>query len=95
MLNGKPVTLGQFIPETFNKYINNTGLVSIPENDDLKETYEMMILDLQGASYKLYDPEIVTSALRDDEGDEIFLCREYVLGSNKWFPEEPQMLPLL
>ena len=76
MLNGKPVTVEQFIPGTFNKYINNTGLVSIPENDDLKETYdkaecfshfsyyrEMMILDLQGAGYKLYEPEIAASTL--------------------------------
>ena len=100
VLNGKPVTVEQFIPGTFNKYIKNTGLVSIPENDDLKETYdkaecfshfsysetnrETMILDLQGARYKLYGPEIATSTLRDDDGDEfIFLYREYVLESNK------------
>ena len=39
-LNGQPVTVEQFIEGIFRKYINNTGLVSIPESEDVKEVYD-------------------------------------------------------
>ena len=33
---------------------------------------EMMLLDLQGSGYSLYDPEIATSDLFDDDGEAYF-----------------------
>ena len=88
ILEGEPVTVEQFIEGAFRKYINNTGLVSIPESEDVKEIYdkaecfshfsysetrrEMMILDIQGAGYELCDPEIATTSLTDDDGGDEF-----------------------
>ena len=39
-LNGQPVTVEQCIEGIFRKYINNTGLVSIPESEDVREVYD-------------------------------------------------------
>ena len=35
---------------------------------------ELMLLDLQGVGNRLYDPEIATSTLIDDNDNETFFC---------------------
>ena len=34
----------------------------------------MMLLDLQGSMYELYDPEIATTILQEEEGGETNFC---------------------
>ena len=68
-----PVTVEQFIPGNFCKYINNNGQIaeSTEEQQDLLQKAEyfvrfsfvysnnqLMVLDLQGVGYQLFDPEI-------------------------------------
>ena len=81
----KCVTLEEFIEGEFVKYINNTGEVCVSDDNMLgqkaqclshfsyeKSNGELMILDLQGSSHILFDPEIATSDLKKDE--EILFC---------------------
>lgn len=35
---------------------------------------KLMLLDIQGSKYNLYDPEIATDNLMDDESDELYFC---------------------
>ena len=88
-----PVTIEKYVPGNFTKYINNTGECGRPHNSDDNEIYqkaeslshfsyhesvnELMLLDLQGCCYQLYDPEIATTTLTDvDDTDnkETFFC---------------------
>ena len=86
----KPVTVEMFVPGNCIKYINNDGNVMTPSSDELTEliekaetfshfTYhvtkeEMIVLDIQGHNYKLYDPEIATATLSDEVDEEFFFC---------------------
>lgn len=90
-LNGKPVSVEDFVPGKFAKYVNNNGkCVAAPESSssESKEIYakaqclvhysysttqqKMMLTDIQGSKYSLYDPEISTQNFMDD--DELYFC---------------------
>lgn len=92
--NGQPITIEQYVDGTFYKYVNNDGNCTIPHSDKMTVIFEkaqclvhysfikfqknLMLLDLQGSGYMLYDPEIATSQLvKPDEVvgvDEIYFC---------------------
>lgn len=88
--NGNPATIEEFVEGKFQKYINNTGKVSKPDNstdEDLLEKAEclvhfsydssnkkLMVLDLQGSNYNLYDPEIATEDLMNADSSEEYFC---------------------
>ena len=80
MSDGDYVTIEEFIDGVFVKYINNNGDICT-EDDVLCDkaqcfahfTYEkskgkLMVLDVQGAGLNLYDPEIASAELTDDDG---------------------------
>eukprot|EP00795_Rhopilema_esculentum_P004082 gene4082-20262_t len=92
-IEGNPVTVEEFIPGKFQKYINNTGQIRKPELAEdriliekaeclVHYTYvhtkkELMVLDLQGVDYVLCDPEIATATLHED-GELIFCAGNLV-----------------
>ena len=68
----------------FDKYINNDGKLCygghkiISEKAEClahysyeKSNHELMLLDIQGCGYGLFDPEIASAKLVDDEDNEI------------------------
>lgn len=76
-----PVTVEEYIPGTFEKYINNNGLISkAPLKSDeviqkascfahfsyVHTNMQMMVLDLQGVAYTFCDPEIASARLLED-----------------------------
>ena len=86
-----PVTVKEFIEGEFVKYINNNGAISSPVLEEEKSIYakaetlvhysyklsegKFMLLDIQGSSFNLYDPEIATFELQDEsENKEIYFC---------------------
>ena len=77
--DGEYVTIKEFIDGDFTKYLNNTGLVCGKRStDECKEAeclahylYEkssekLMLLDIQGRMYALFDPEIASATLLID-----------------------------
>ena len=92
--NGQPITIEQYVNGTFYKYVNNDGNCIDPHSNEMKVVYEkaqclvhysfikfqknLMLLDLQGSNYMLYDPEIATLQLvkpHEVAGvDEIYFC---------------------
>ena len=74
--NECPVTVEEYVPGVFSKYINNDGDIIEPDDIESDEIFQkaqclvhftymysekrLMVLDIQGSGYKLYDPEIVT-----------------------------------
>ena len=80
-----PVTIEEYIPGTFTKYLNNNGLVIEAISEDHKiivakaECFvhysfeatkdQIMVLDIQGVRYNLCDPEIASTVLLEDEGE--------------------------
>ena len=89
-LGNEPVTIEIYIEGEFHKYVNNDGKCVNANEANMVEVYakaesfslfsyvesnkELMLLDLQGAGYRLYDPEIATSTLIDDNDNETFFC---------------------
>ena len=91
-LDDQNVTVEEFVPGTFQKYVNNDGKSVVPTESDNEVIYEkaqclchfsyvytdkkLMLLDLQGAKYHLYDSEIATASLCgiSDEPTEIYFC---------------------
>ena len=79
-LNGEFVTLENYLNGTFQNYIKNTGDIfgdrrelSMKAEAFVHYSYvasakQLMILDIQGVNYSLWDPEIASSTLlaRDD-----------------------------
>ena len=77
---GEYVTVEEYINGTFVKYINNNGVLCL--TDDMvcdkaqcfahftfeKSEGRLIVLDIQGAEYNLYDPEIASSQLLNDDG---------------------------
>eukprot|EP00794_Sanderia_malayensis_P002326 gene2326-2678_t len=68
------VTIKKFIPGVFTKYINNTGMVCGDPNDAIcqkaerlvhyfyhKSKKKLMLMDIQGNGFNLFDPEIGSS----------------------------------
>ena len=88
LMNDTPVTVEEFIPGQFFKYINNTGNIIVSqEHKTIIEkaecfvhfSYEstsnqLMVLDLQGVGFQLFDPEIATGVLIEDGENEINFC---------------------
>ena len=95
--DGNHITVEEFVPGTFHKYVNNDGFCVQSQDSNYNEIYEkaqclshfsyvytdtkLMVLDLQGAKYELYDPEIATSKLfvdedssKDTPSQETFFC---------------------
>ena len=35
---------------------------------------KLILLDIQGMGYQLFDPEIATTEVQDDEDDEVYFC---------------------
>ena len=81
MQDNKWVTVEEFIEGTFTKYLNNNGMLcgdgsTIEEKCENLAHFsyehsnnELIIVDMQGSGYSLFDPEIATKNLQD--GDEI------------------------
>ena len=75
----QPVTIEEFVQGEFHKYVNNNGFHIPSTSVEFDEVYEkaqglvhhsyqisekkLMLLDVQGSFFKLYDPEIATTDL--------------------------------
>ena len=82
------VTVEEYVEGTFMKYINNDGIPCIERADDVSKkaeclahfSYEksdkkLMVLDIQGNDHTLYDTEIASSQLFEEDGDsEMLFC---------------------
>ena len=78
-----------FVPGKFQKYVNNDGICYASVTEDHQEVYakaeclvhfsytfsekKMLLVDLHGSMFKLYDPEIATSEFTSDT-DESYFC---------------------
>lgn len=81
---GEFVTVEEFVPGNFVKYVNNDGLIcskdsdmrqkaeSLPHFSFIKSKEELMVLDIQGSvsQYKLFDPEIASMNLTTQSAEE-------------------------
>ena len=90
MYGSQPVTIESFVGGTFSKYVNNDGDCQVHQNDEIQVifdkaqtlvhwTYEfskgrLMLLDIQGVDYSLYDPEIASPRLTQDDSEELNFC---------------------
>ena len=75
----QPVTVEEYVEGEFQKYVNNNGMCITSPAEGFDEIYakaqclvhfsyhrserKLMLLDIQGSSFKLYDPEIATTDL--------------------------------
>ena len=75
----QPVTIEEFVQGEFHKYVNNNGFHIPSTSVEFDEVYEkaqclvhhsyqisekkLMLLDVQGSFFMLYDPEIATTDL--------------------------------
>lgn len=91
MYDGQPVTVEEFVPGAFTKYVNNDGHCIQPSeaSESVEEIFQkaqalvhytyvvsrqkLMLLDIQGSEYSLYDPEIATKDFSDID-DEVYFC---------------------
>ena len=82
---GESVTIEEFIDGKFRKYLNNTGLLCGDKAEPLcqkakrlahfsheKSKGKILLVDIQGGGFELYDPEIASSELFDD--NEMLFC---------------------
>jgi len=72
------VTVEEFIPGEFTKYINNDGELcgddsmvrqkceSLAHYSYERSSHELMVVDMQGNGHDLYDPEVASSTLQKD-----------------------------
>uniref|UniRef100_A0A7M5XME7 Alpha-type protein kinase domain-containing protein n=1 Tax=Clytia hemisphaerica TaxID=252671 RepID=A0A7M5XME7_9CNID len=89
ILDGEPVTVEPFVDGAFIKYLNNDGVPCKVRNDlnfmyekaealthfSYQESYEKLLLvDLQGSGYTLYDPEIATADELQQNENERYFC---------------------
>ena len=77
---GEFLTVEEFISGDFVKFINNNGIVCEEDSMLCKKaqafahyTYEksegkVMVLDIQGSGYTLYDPEIASTEIQNEDG---------------------------
>ena len=80
-INHECVTVEEFLPGYFQKYVNNNGSICLKDleiNEKAEtfahDTYEklnnrLMITDLQGVGYNLYDAEIATQTIVKEKSD--------------------------
>lgn len=75
----QPVTVEEYVEGEFQKYVNNNGMCITSPAEGFDEIYakaqclvhfsyhiserKLMLLDIQGSFFKLYDPEIATTDL--------------------------------
>lgn len=80
------VTVEKFIDGTFVKYVNNTGDIVVRDQSPIalkaesfahysyvKSGKQLIIVGIQGVGYTLFDPEIASSRLYD-ENQSIYFC---------------------
>ena len=79
-----------FVEEEFQKYVTDTGKCMVPPKDELGTLYEkaqtlvrysyfmsagkFMLVNLQGAEYNLYDPEIEILELPSAADQKLYFC---------------------
>lgn len=102
-MNGFPVAIEQYVQGDFTKYVNNDRACSEPNKPEeeifskaqcfahfkyIKSNKKLILLDLQGSKYTLYDPEIATVDLNDCEG-EFYFCagNTTMFGIQKFFEQ--------
>ncbi|XP_078368275.1 myosin heavy chain kinase A-like [Oculina patagonica] len=85
-LYGQCVTVEPYIEGAFEKHVNNTGEVcgdggevsckaeTFSHYTYCKSGKQLMVVDIQGVDYTLFDPEIATSELLDNADQSIFFC---------------------
>ena len=79
------VTVEEFIPGQFTKYINNTGIRCVDPSNVIGQkaeclthfSYErserkLMLVDIQGNNYDLFDPEIASTDLMDSDRELLY-----------------------
>ena len=82
---GECITIEKFIEGTFEKYINNTGELCVPEANLVgqkaaclahfsyeKSNKQLMVLDLQGSGHLFHDPEIASTELVGKDNEYMF-----------------------
>ena len=80
------MTIEEFINGKFTKYINNTGFLCVPEDNVIGQKAEtfvhysfelskrkLMVVDIQGSRFDLYDPEIASDQAVNT-ADEMLFC---------------------
>jgi len=91
VLDELPVTMEEFVPGEFQRYMNNNGTCYATLTEDHQEVYakaeclvhfsytfsekKIMLVDLQSSMFKLYDPEIATSEFTSDTDKSYFCAR--------------------
>ena len=83
---GQLVTLEPYLQGKFVKYINNDGEIIVSGNEVaskaeafvhftyVKSQKAVMVLDIQGTGYSLYDPEVASTQLQDEETKSLLFC---------------------
>jgi len=87
--NKEHVMVEKFIPGNFSKYMNNNGIPSQENESNLvfiekamclshysyeKSNKKLLLVDIQGSGYALYDPEIATTENAIDENGGLRFC---------------------
>ena len=85
-LNDEAVTIEQVIEGKFTKYINNTGEILVNDNSSIalkaesfahysyvKSDEQLIVVDIQGVGFCLFDPEIASVKLYDEDRS-IYFC---------------------
>ena len=79
MEGGEVVTVEEFVKGSFDKYINNDGTLcatstyilikaeSLSHYSYVTSHEKLMVVDIQGTSHKLFDPEISSYELQEDD----------------------------
>ena len=83
---GDYVTIEDFAADNFKKYVNNNGLLSTANDEELQRKAEclvhfsylkskkkLMLVDIQGSDYSLTDPEVATLDGSFDD-DQLLFC---------------------
>ena len=84
---GDYVTVEEFIPGEFIKYINNTGKTCVDPTDAMTQKAEclthyryersdrkLMLVDIQGSGFDLFDPEIASTEILDEADKQYLYC---------------------
>ena len=90
MFKKRPVTIEEFVQGEFHKYVNNNGFHIPSPPVEFDEIYEkaqclvhysyqisekkLILFDIQGSSFKLYDSEITTTDLLVNDSKEVNFC---------------------
>ena len=96
------VTVERFIPGDFIKYMNNTGERCVEAGNDCgdkaeclchfsyeKSERKLMIVDIQGSGFNLFDPEIASSNLFHD-GKVLFCAGNLSMEAIEKFTDQHQ-----